>query len=150
MGTPLAQYNGSDKADTKFVYYNGTDELFPGYAVCYDIAATVGATDAKLARGVLVTKPVTANLMLFAGIVQDNKTGPCWIRVKTPKRGEMIQAFCKANATVGTTALAPANDSYALAAHSDATLNLNMVALAGETADTSGTAANKLTMLLGG
>jgi len=150
MSIPLAQQNGMEKSPTKYVYYNGTDTLLPGYALCYDIAATVGATDPKLARGTLVTKPVTANLMLFAGIVAAKVTGPAWVRVKTPKRGEFISVFCKANATVGVTALAPANDSYSLAAHSDATLNLPMVALAGETADTSGTAANKLTMFLGG
>lgn len=147
-----AQYMGSGQNDTKIVYYAGTDTLSTGYALCYDVAASVGATDKKLELGTKVIKPATENLMAFAGVVHPESSGCStgWVKIIVPKRGVFCDVYTKADATAFTTALAPDDASYALAAHSDSTLNLPMVAVAAETADTSSTAATKKAMLLGG
>ena len=143
------QYNANPRLETKKVWYSGTDVLYKGYALCYDVAASAGTEKTSLGRQVV--QPATANLMAFAGIVQDGEVqGPAFVTIAVPRRGEFLDVYTKANATAFATALAPADGSYALAAHSDATLNLPMVAVAAETANTSVTAANKPAMLLGG
>jgi|SRR6056297_538526 len=141
-----SQIAGNPNLALKTVYYTGSDTLLKGYAVCYDQDATIG-TD-KTSRGNAVEKPATANLNAFAGIVQQKVTGPAFVEIAVPRRGDHLQVFCDADATAYTTALAPQNDSYALAAHTDATLNLPMVALAAETADTDTTNANALAQFL--
>lgn len=140
------QYLGKPVLRLKSVYYAGTDELLPGYVLCYTHDATVGASDGKLAKGTQVSKPATANLMLFAGVVQKKVQGPAWVEIAVPQRGEAISVLHKVNATKEVTALTPQNGQYGLGAFSDATLNLPLCGIALETADTSTTAANKLAL----
>lgn len=148
------QVNGAGDFGTKRVWYSGTDQLEVGYALAYDVAALVGSAAAsqKQQRGVQVTKPATANLFAFAGIVsiKPDRVGPCWVDIITPAgtKGEHVLARTKINATAYTTALGLVNDDYALGAFADATLNFGLVAIAAETADTSATAAVKLIRLL--
>lgn len=153
MGTQATVgYNGQTRPGVKRVWYSGSDALEPGYALCYDVAATADASPVKTALGSAVVKPATANLMAFAGVVApgQSKQGPCYVEIIVPQRGVFVDALCEADATAFTTALAPANGEYGLAAHTDATLNLPMIGVAAETADTASTAANKKVMLLGG
>jgi hypothetical protein len=145
----MVSNNGSVDANLRTLWYIGTDTLQEGYALCYDQDATTDNADPKLRLGSAVEKPATANLNAFAGLVAPQsagKTGPCWVDVIVPTRNQIVTAYTKANATAWSTALAPANASYALAAHADATLNLPLVAVACETHDSSTTEANKKVM----
>ena len=140
-----------EEAPKKIVWYAGTDTLVAGDAVCYDVAATVDATDRKKALGSQVIKPATANLLAFAGVVAEapGKVGPCQVTIYTPKRG----AFAKALVVTGTTAfvsvLTAADASYALAVHTheETYLNVGFVALAAET-NASGGNLVKLVMFV--
>lgn len=129
----------------KMFYYSGTDQLEVGYVLCFkhDASASV-TTEARLGRN--VTKPATANLNLFAGVVARKPTtvGPCFVECYVPTPGTFCSALTDANMTVGSTALKPADGSWALVAHSDSGLNLPVCALAAETVDTDTTNANKL------
>ena len=138
------QYNGAPILRSKHVYYAGTDKILPGYVLCYAHDATVDNADPKLRKGVQVTKPATANLMLFAGIANREVQGPGWLEVTPPAPGEACVALHKVNATTQVTGLAPANGEYGFGAHSDSELNLPLVGVALETSNTSTTAANKL------
>lgn len=149
MSNTSFQQAGQPQYNTKYVYYSGSDTLYTGYALCYDDATADSdfAGAPKTTLGIEVVQPATAVLNLFAGVVHpdsDGVEGPAWVRIITPTPGEPCVMYTKANATKFATALAPANGSYALAAHSDSGLNLPYVALAGETADTSTTEANKV------
>lgn len=140
------QYNGQPILRKKHVYYSGSDLILPGYVLCYAHDAEADASDLKLRKGTLVTKPATANIMLFAGIAAKEVQGPGWLEITPPAAGEAIVALTKVNATAQTTALAPANGEWGFGAHTDATLNLPLAAVALETANTSVTAANKLVL----
>ena len=132
--------------DVLSVYYSGTDTLQEGYALCYDVAASLTATDPKARLGNQCIKPATANLMAFAGLVGPSsagKTGPCYIDVIPYNKNRFAYAYCKINATAFSTLLGPVDAQYALGAFSDSTVNLNFVGIAAETADTSTTAAKK-------
>ena len=145
----LPQYNGGDLPSTKRVYYNGTDTLLEGQALCYDTddtAAPVTGGTLGRNRGAIVTKPATAVLGGFAGIVLTPITGPGWIDILVPKRGDVFKAMCKVSATKNSTVVGITNaGGYNLVSFSDATLNVDMVAIALETLDTSTTAG--LTLL---
>lgn len=124
------------------VYYQGSDTLQRGYALCYDQDATENSSDKTDRLGYTVEKPATANLNVFAGVVADGPvTGPCEVEIVVPTKWNWCEVFTDANMTAATTALAPQNNSYALAAHSDSGLNLPAVALAGVTEDTDTTNA---------
>ena len=145
------QYSGGNHPLSKKVYYGGSDVLKTGYALCYDDTALVGAADPKDEFGTRVVKPGTSNLNLFAGFVAPgsaNKQGPCWIDIVEPDSGMVIDAFTHANMTKATTALGLANNDYGLVVWADSTLNLPMVAVAGETVNTSATAATKRVYVL--
>jgi hypothetical protein len=137
--------NGAPNLEVKRVYYIGTDQLVPGYNLCYDQDATTDNASPELRLGSAVEKPATANLNAYAGVVVNRPSGigPCFVDIAVPRKGDMVVALCNANATAFATALAPQDASYALAAHSDSGLNLPMVARAAVTANTSVTAANK-------
>jgi hypothetical protein len=143
----LVQSNACDHLEVRTVYYAGTDVLKTGYALAFDTAASLSATDPKTRLGNQVIKPATANLFAFAGLVapqSDGLTGPCNVDIFIPRKGSFAVAWTHANATAYSTALGLANGSYGLVSFADATLNLGLVALAAETVDTSATAAVKL------
>jgi hypothetical protein len=135
------------------VYYSGTDTLQEGYALCYKHDATdPNTTNPEQSMGFNVVKPATANLALFAGVVAPSSagiTGPAFIDIIEPSRGELVRASLKVNATALVTIVGPANNSYSLAAvPSDATSattidasQLKQVGVPTVTADTSTTAA---------
>ena len=155
MSDANVQINNDSRPNPKHYWYAGTDQLEVGYAMCIDVAATVGSLKTSLGRA--VTKPATANLMHFAGVVMDACKGPCQVKLAIPDRNFMGEVFTKANMVKDATILGPANAVYSLAIVLDdhnATPaartghNLPSVAVALGTVDTSGTAANKLVRFL--
>lgn len=155
--TYIVQRDGQQPLDTEYVYYGGTDELKPGYAVCYDIAAplTEGSDGFnEKVRGRVIAKPVTANLTLFAGIVIDppqkgvDPSGSTkgWCTIAKLRAGAWVKALSNVSATAGATYLRVTNlGGFNLVAEATATTRtVNTVAVAGETLDTSSTAANAL------
>ena len=142
----LAQYNAATEVEVRSVYYIGSDELKAGYALCFDQDASPTDPDPRLRLGVAVEKPKTANLNAFAGVVSpdsDGAQGPGFVSIIVPRKGTVVKASVKENAVAFTTVLGPVDASYSLAAKADATFNLDAVAVAGETADTSAAAAIK-------
>jgi len=105
--------------ETKRVYYEGSDTLQEGYALCYNFNyGTASAADT--ARLMRVEKPATANLEYFAGVVHPDsagKTGPCYVTIIVPSvQGEAANVHTDQNCTLGTTELAAQDGSYALGA----------------------------------
>lgn len=111
----LVQYNGKGQYDRKRVWYNGTSVLIPGQIVCYEVVANAplpvalggaGASPSYLELGQVVVDPVTANLLQLAGIVDSppaiqGKAG--WIDIILPRKADIIDVYCKVNATADTT-----------------------------------------------
>lgn len=142
-------------------YYNDTGDgaIAVGDNVCFshdeDLAPQTGEFS-ELDRYQVVTKPKTANLMLYAGVVTEiirrQGTGSnysSFIKVQHPRQGSVANARCNVNATAATTYLRLANNNWGLVAEATPTTRtVNTVAVAGETADTSGTAAKKKTFFL--
>lgn len=139
----VSHFNQNDE-NTRWVYLTETDTMATGYALCYQQDATENGTTASDRLGTTVEKPETANLGMFAGVVHhesDGVVGPGWVKVNVPSPRRAVEAFTDANMTVMTTGLSAQNDSYALAAHTDATLNIALVAVAGVTENTDTTNA---------
>lgn len=61
---------GQVPATTRQVYYTGTDALYEGYAVCYDVTAS------EANRSTHVAKPTLNNCTEFAGVVAPGQTIP--------------------------------------------------------------------------
>jgi len=139
-----------------FYLDTGTGAISVGDNVCYkhDEDITAGADEwAELERFKVVAKPVTANLNFYAGVVVDivrrQGTGTdysSFVRIQAPNHGSVMQALNHANATAGATFLKLANNDWGLVAETTPTTRtVSTVAVAGETANTSSTAAVKLT-----
>lgn len=145
--------------ETFEAYYldGGDGAIAVGNVVCYkhdeDMTAQAGEFD-ELERFKVVVKPKTANLDFFAGVIvgitRRVGTGTnysSFVRIQRLKHGAVAKALVKANATAASTVLKPVNDSWALEA--DATTDIATqlsrwsTAIAGETANTSSTAAVK-------
>lgn len=155
MAGANVQVNNDSRPNPKHYWYAGTDQLEVGYAMCIDVAASVGSFKTSLGRQ--VTKPASTNLMHFAGVVTDARKGPCQVKLAIPDRNYIGKVFTKADMTKDTTILGPAATEYSLAAVTDdhngtpadrTGHNLPSVAVALETANTSGGAANKLVRFL--
>jgi len=141
----LPQYNAATEVEVRSVYFTGSDKLKEGYALCFDQDASLTDADPRLRLGVAVEKPATANLNAFAGVVapdSDGVTGPGFVSIIVPRKGQISKALVKADATAFTTLLKPVDASYALGADGDG-FGADTVAKAAQTADTSGTAAVK-------
>lgn len=153
----ITQRDGQQPLDTEQVWYDGTVELLPGYAVCYDhTVATADGADGwnEKVRGRVVTKPLTANLPFFAGIVIDppRKNGDAtgqfkgWCTIAKMRHGTWLNARTNSNLTAGNF-LRLANDNFSLVVEATAgTKTVNTVGVCGATVDTSSTAANSLVM----
>lgn len=142
-------------------YYldSGDGAIAVGDNVCFkhdeDLAPQAGEFD-ELSRFQVVTKPKTANLSLYAGVITEivrrQGTGSnysSFVRVQLPKPGSVAAARCNVNATAATTFLRLANDNWGLVAEATATTRtVNTVAIAGETANTSVTAGKRKTFFL--
>jgi hypothetical protein len=160
----LPQYNGQQSLSVKTVwFYNGTGgslTLVEGQAVNYDLddtnAPATNTADPKNARGNRCVKPATAVLGAFAGLISVGSAGKvvpdasgAFIDIIVPRRGDVVTAMTKANMTKGATGLGITNTGgFNLVAHTDATINVDLVAVAFETVDTSTTAAAKLVKFL--
>lgn len=66
----VMQIAGQVPATTRQVYYTGTDALYEGYAVCYDVTASAANRDTYVA------KPTLNNSVEFAGVVAPGQTIP--------------------------------------------------------------------------
>ena len=66
----VLQVSGQVPATTRQVYYTGTDALYEGYALCYDVTAS------EANRSVHVAKPTLNNCVEFAGVVAPGQTIP--------------------------------------------------------------------------
>lgn len=66
----VLQVSGQVPATTRQVYYTGTDALYEGYAVCYDVTASAANRDTYVA------KPTLNNYAEFAGVVAPGQTIP--------------------------------------------------------------------------
>lgn len=124
MATGNVQHNKQRRVNAKTVYFDSTDTISRGYALCYDQDATENGSDVADQLGFTVEKPATANLKAFAGFYSGEQgafTGPGYITIHVPDRGEMFEAFTDANMTALTTIMGPQNGSYALAGLTAAT-----------------------------
>lgn len=139
----VSHFNQNDE-NTRWVYLTETDTMATGYVLCYQQDANENGTSADNRLGTTVEKPETANLNLVAGFVHhesDGVVGPGWVKVNVPTPRRAVEAWTNDDMTVMSTALAATDGSYALVEHTDATLNIPMVAIAGVTEDTTSAAA---------
>lgn len=131
------------KARTITVYYEGSDTIYEGYALCYNYdttdnwmgvdgskvdftttASTASLESTSTAEGyqnegkfIRVEKPATANLQWFAGVVVGNSTGitgPCAVDIYIPN-GACVPVYTNKSCTVGQS-LGITNASYILQA----------------------------------
>lgn len=128
------------KARTITVYYEGSDTLYEGYALCYNqdttdnwlgvsnVSATLTASSVTesgtTAEGsqnegkfIRVEQPATANLQWFAGVVVGNSngiTGPCAVDIYVPN-GACVPVWTNKSCTIGQS-LGINNGSYVLQA----------------------------------
>jgi hypothetical protein len=92
------------KPKLKRVYYEGSDTLGTGYALCYNQDYGTAA-EADVSRAKRVEKPSTSNNMFFAGVVAPSSgglVGPCWIDIILPG-SKSVEVYAKANCTISTT-----------------------------------------------
>ena len=162
--THIVQRDGQQPLETLEVYYDGSDELLVGYNVCYDITASLTDPESdwsEKVRGRVVVKPATANLKHYAGVVvkpPQKRIDPAgtykgWCTIARLRAGTWLKAYTNADMNLSTKPyLKLANNSFALVAEATTgtTYGADTIAVVGETADTSGTAANKLVMGLKG
>lgn len=165
----LAQYNGSNVGNTEKVWYTGTNSLKAGQIVSVDLTAATslpaGATsnpitDYSLPRNLLgseVADPNSAqtggalgggtasNVPLTAGIVTPGQgvlTGPCWVEIQKPVRGDICQIYNAVSATAGTTVFGAATGSNTASSVANVTTPTTAgIAISLQTLDNSAAAA---------
>ncbi len=146
----ITQRDGQQPLDTEQVWYDGTDELLAGYAVCYD--PTVAIADGadgwnEKVRGRVIAKPVTANLKFFAGIVIDppRKNGDAsgtykgWCTIAKLRNGTWMKAKVNASVTAGNYLRVTDAGGFTLVDEATVgTKTVNTVAVVGETSTPAG------------
>ena len=124
----VVQQGTAPVPDTEMVWYEGTEELKAGYAICVDLAEdlTPAAGEfAELQRGRVYRKPVTANLGAATRIVvetpqKQSDTYAGWVKVINPRGANEYTAFV--NGTVGLKdVLVPVNGQFYLSAQASPT-----------------------------
>lgn len=144
----LRQSNASQDVDTKVVYYGGTATLREGDAMAYDTddtnaPITSTTLDRKNLRGRRVVDPATAVLGGYAGAVAPSSAGvvgPAFIEIIEPRKGDFAFLWTNVNCTKNSTVLGITNaGGRTHVSHADATLNVDMVAVAMQTVDRSST-----------
>lgn len=89
------------------VWYEGTDALAEGEAVCYNIlSGTATETDGR--RSSHVIRPTAATADAFAGVAARNypaKTGGQFVEINLPGSRSVIVALSTGNTTIGVTNL---------------------------------------------
>lgn len=85
----LVQHEGVNQYVTKMVWFQGTTQLRDGQALCYQELLS----DITKGLGIDVEVPNAQNINYFAGWVQKvpGTVGPCWVRIITPRRGDVLQ-----------------------------------------------------------
>lgn len=103
MAEMITYYN-DPQAKVKRVYYEGSDTVYEGMALCYNWDTTDNITGYEYAdsaetgttaegnhnegKYIRVEKPATLNFPFFAGVVagteREGTTGPCWLDIFTP------------------------------------------------------------------
>jgi hypothetical protein len=167
MGTGIVTWLSDPKAKTIKVYYEGSDTLYTGYALCYNYDTTdnwagVASIDATTTASTItesgttaegsqnegkllrVEKPATANLQWFAGVVTadyDGFTGPGPVDIYVPN-GAIVPVRSYVSSTVGKHALAIQNGQYYIGNPAAGTTNgaAKYVAVTVETVNRSSTA----------
>lgn len=149
------QYNGKDALESRRKWYTGTSTLKAGQVLCFDLddtsSPTSDADPTRTARGQTVTDPVTANLAAVAGLVAEGAggvTGPCWVDIIMPHKGDVVEIYTSANCTKNTTVLGASNGSLAATSMTDSTFNTSVLAVAIETVDRSSTSGTVLAKFL--
>jgi hypothetical protein len=145
----------------KRVYYEGSDALKAGYALCYNHDTTTnwwgfgeltyGADKTEQSvtaegeqnegKWMRVEKPATGNLDFFAGVVSQGQalTGPCFVDIDVPNGGiTVVQA--NVACTTGVTKLYVSAGSYYLMGQGTVGAAQRCVGMAMETYDRSSTA----------
>ena len=115
MPTQATVLGGSEKQTKKKVFYEGSDALKEGYALCYNRDYGTAAAE-DMNRASRVEKPAAGNISWFAGVVSqgyDGVTGPCTVEIIEPT-GAMARVFSSASAVIGTTALYVQAGSYVI------------------------------------
>jgi len=153
----LVQYNGEGLNETKVVWYEGTGTLKTGEVLCYDDddtnapvalpagSLTVPPTSAILPRnlrGREVKDPATAILYAVAGVVaaeSSGLTGPGWVTLIVPRKGDAVTLFTNGNCTKGTTVLGAADATRTASVVTDSGYNLPALAICLQTVDRSST-----------
>lgn len=159
----LVQYNALQDNTIQTLWYGGTNVLAEGQALAYDTDDTnapiadswdpsvdpgpnsLSPTANRNLRGSRVVDVSTALTGGFAGLVAQQSsglTGPCFVDVIVPVKGKVARALTKANQTKNSTVLRmdAATPTNNLIAASDATFNIDVVAVSLQTVDTSTTA----------
>lgn len=156
MGLPQNNASSNNQVIEQ-VYYGGTATLKAGEAMSYDSDDTNAPVSSTTAarhdlRGRRVVDPATANLGGFAGLVDESSagvTGPAYISIIKPRRGDVVVGFTKINATKNSSTVGITNaGGRNLVSVGDATINVDLVAIALETKDTSTTAGPMLLKFL--
>ena len=112
-------FGGNENVDKKRVYYEGSDTLYTGVALCYNQDTTdnilgydkenseAGSTTAEgyqnEGKFLRVEKPATANLQFLAGYVAEgsnNVTGPKWVDIHVPN-GAIFGVRATDSVTIG-------------------------------------------------
>lgn len=163
----LVQFNAGQDQYIQTLWYAGTGTLALGQALAYDNDDTnapvsnswdpsvdpgpnsLSTTGNRNLRGSRVVDVATALTGGCAGLVaatSAGKVGPCFVDVIIPVKGTVALALTKANMTKNSTVLRmdAATPTNNLVAAADATFNIDVVAIALETKDTSTTAGTAL------
>jgi hypothetical protein len=117
MAVNVMMGNNAQHVRKKRVYYEGSDTLYEGYALCYNYDTTQNILgwdkgDSKLSdytadgnqnegKFIRVEKPATANFPFFAGVVTPKfagRTGPCWVEVAVPN-GAIVNCWTDKSVT---------------------------------------------------
>lgn len=125
----FGSYGTEALARRKRVYYEGTDIIYEGMALCYnsDTTESIRTAGNTVAEGdqcdgkyMRVEKPASANLHAFAGVVADGTyiglAGPRWLDVYVPN-GAVVPARINFSATGQQSLACLADASYALTDH---------------------------------
>lgn len=140
-------YAGTEKVAKKKVWYEGSDTLQGGHALCYNSDYGTAA-DADADRAWRAEKPAAGNMHRFAGVVTEKsagQTGPGLIELYVPvRRGQAVPLFTNASCTLDTTDLYLVPGSYILQ-----TSGAVRVAKAAQTVDRSSTNGTVLAVMYG-
>lgn len=165
MGLPQESASNNNQV-IETVYYGGTGTLKQGEALAYDTDDTNAPVSSgntlstgpgslvatQNLRGRRVVDPATAVLGGFAGIVDESSAGvvgPAYVNIIKPRRGDVVKAQCKINGTKNSSIVGITNaGARNLVSVSDATFNVDVVAILLETKDTSSTAGLTLVKFL--